>query len=118
MSPVEETSKEEKKEEEHEVPQEASENDDHHLGLRCPSCRRVFTLRINFGKINTVEGTRMLHCPLCKEHPALNILVPWEISQIVRERMYPPAGFYGEKDEIKAEPEEKIGETEENSEKN
>jgi uncharacterized protein YbaR (Trm112 family) len=60
------------------------------LGLLCPSCNRVFQLDVNTEEADET-GATTVHCPVCKNHPALLLLTRYKTLIFRGVKQYPPS---------------------------
>ena len=64
------------------------------IGLKCPSCNRVYQATFDVEKVFEVGkdcpgGATTIHCPVCKLHPALIILARYHMIEFRGVKQYP-----------------------------
>lgn len=59
------------------------------LGLLCPGCNSVFQLDVDIDGVSD-EGATTVHCPKCKNHPALLLLSKYKTMVFKGVKQYPP----------------------------
>lgn len=64
------------------------------IGLKCPSCSRVYQATFDTEQVFEVGrgcpgGCTTVHCPVCKSHPCLIIIVRYKMVEFKGVKQYP-----------------------------